>query len=630
MCGIVGRIARNGTGTVLPESRRIEAMRCIGHRGPDAQGQYSDGQLWLGHNRLSILDLSDAAGQPMPTEDGRFVICYNGEVYNFVELARSLGLDNLRTHSDTEVLLRAFAAIGIESVKQFNGIFAFAIYDKLKQKIWLVRDRLGVKPLYYQLNEQGLSFASEIKALLALDEQAPRCDVSALHEWLYYGTSLGEKTLYRDIVQLLPGHYLELDMADFTVKQECYWSPAQYAKGEKFGGSVDEQIHQVRHLLEAAVKRQLVSDVPVGVFLSGGIDSSAITAFASRHYDGKLATYSVGFDYDKGINELPKAKALAEHYGTDHHELHIAGVDVADVVLKMVEHHDAPFSDAANIPLYLLSSQINDTTKVVLQGDGGDEIFGGYSRYTTLSFYNSARFLGKVGQMANRLTPPNPQHYRRRRYINALSAKTTAEAMAFLLTEEDVLSNPATIFAADFRQKVVQADPFLRYRQCQNAVQGEDIINQMLMVDSMIILPDIFLQKVDRSTMAASVEVRVPFLDNDLVDFCLRLSGRQKVRRGEKKWLLKKALEGVVPHDILYGKKTGFGVPYGFWLRESLRPLFFDQLETFQNQHPGVLDKAVILALYKEHSARRRDRSFLLWKILNFMIWANRYKVSFE
>jgi len=627
MCGITGMVVPQGNGLGLTAKKKCDVLDSIRHRGPDTQGQFADDQVWLGHVRLSILDLSDAASQPMETPDGQYVICYNGEVYNFAELARQLDLNDLCSHSDTEVVLRAFAKLGVDSIKLLNGMFAFAVYDKQAKKVWLVRDRLGIKPLYYRFDKNGLSFASEINAL---DAQELQCDLSVVHEWLYYGTTLGERTLYQGIHKLLPGHYLELDLATFSSKIECYWSPTLYSGCEKYTGSVDERIQQTSNLMEQAVKRQLVSDVPVGVFLSGGVDSSAITAFASRHYAGKLATYSVGFDFDKGINELPKAKQIAQLYGTDHHELHISGFEIADVVEKMVEHHGMPFSDAANIPLYLLSSRINDTTKVVLQGDGGDEMFGGYSRHSTLSFYKTTRVLARLGNLVNGLTPRNSQYYRRQRYINALAPADLAGVMALLLTEEDSGSNPAAVFAPDFRRKIVSADPFARFRECQSYFEGEDIVNQMLLVDAMIILPDIFLEKVDRSTMAASVEVRVPFLDNDLVDFCMRLSGPQKVNFGQKKWLLKKALKGVVPEDILYGKKTGFGVPYGYWLRGALKPLFFDHLQTFENNHPGVLVRTTIQSLYNEHTSRRRDRSFLLWKILNFMIWANHSGVKLK
>ena len=628
MCGIVGKVLRQGNISSLSNESKNHALNSIRHRGPDMTGQFEDENVWFGHLRLSILDLSDAARQPMRSLDNRFVICYNGEVYNYTQLAESLNISSLRTHSDTEVVLSAFAKLGIESIKLLNGMFSFAIYDTQLQKIWLVRDRLGIKPLYYRLDEDGLSFSSEIKALLALENSESKCNLSAVHEWLYYGNSLGERTLYKGIQKLLPGHILELDLTTFETKINCYWSP-RHTLSNKLTGSVDEQIVRTRNLLEQAVKNQLVSDVPVGVFLSGGIDSSAITAFASKHYSGKIATYSVGFDFDKGKNELPMAKKVAKLYGTDHHELHISGFEIADVVEKMVEHHDMPFSDAANIPLYLLANEVQGTTKVVLQGDGGDELFGGYQRYSTLSMYKVARVISKLAKQLNRLTPYGVSHYRRQRYINALTQSDISSVMASLLTEEDPHSIPTNIFLSEFRQKIEPYDPFLRYAECQKYFSNEDLVNQMLLVDSMIILPDIFLEKVDRSTMASSLEVRVPFLDNDLVDFCMRLPSNIKVKRGQKKWLLKKSLENIVPNEVLYGKKTGFGVPYGYWLRKALRPLFYDHLAQFKQSHPGILDEARINTLYNEHLSCRRDRSFILWKILNFMIWSNKRSIQF-
>lgn len=624
MCGIVGEVCRRGYGDLASPDQRALAMKSISHRGPDAQGQYMDAQVWFGHARLSIIDLSSAANQPMGTADERHAICYNGEVYNFAELAKSLALDNLRSASDTEVVLRAFVQRGVASFPLLNGLFAFGIHDKSAEKVYVVRDRLGIKPLYYRMGEGGFAFASEIKALLALDDRATQCNRSALHEWVYYGTTLGESTLYRGIQKLLPGRYLELDLATFTLKQDAYWSPAQFAGGPKNTNSTEQIIAKTRELLEQAVARQLVSDVPVGVFLSGGVDSSAITAFASRHYAGKLATFSAGFDFDKGANELPKAREIAALYGTEHHEVRISGLEIGDIVEKMVAHHDQPFSDAANIPLYLLANQIKDTTKVVLQGDGGDELFGGYGRYSTLRWLRGARALAPVVGLLNQLTARGSGYYRRQRYVNALKGGTTAEVMALLLTEEGAHSHPERIFDARLRAEIVRSDPFKRYRECQGLFTDEDTVNQMLFVDAMIILPDIFLEKVDRSTMAAAVEVRVPFLDNELVDFCFRLSGDQKVRRGRKKWLLKKALEGVVPNDVLYGRKTGFSVPNGYWLRGALKPLFFDHLAAFTRRYPGILDDAVIRALHAEHTTGRRDRSFLLWKVLMFTIWANR------
>jgi asparagine synthase (glutamine-hydrolysing) len=631
MCGIAGLVAREREGIGTGYRNSAGLLDGLGHRGPDARGEFADGRVWLGHTRLSILDVSQAANQPMATEDGRFIISYNGEVYNFSDLAKSEELGPLRTHCDTEVVLRAFEKLGTGSITRFNGMFAFAVYDRRDQKLWLVRDRLGIKPLYYRLDDHGLAFASEIKGITSHAGFSPQCNISKLHEWLYYGTTLGSETLYRGVRKLLPGHYLELDIPTFESRVVSYWHPSQFAgSSTKLRMSTDERIETTRMLVEQAVQRQLVSDVPIGVCLSGGVDSSAITAFAARHYPGRIATYSVGFDYEGGVNELPTARSIANLFGTDHHELHVTGYSVASLIEAMVDHHGAPFSDAANIPLYLLGSRLSDTTKVVLQGDGGDELFGGYRRYRTLSHFRMARFAARIAGAVHGLSRPSRGFYRRRRYLNALKPRDPAVVMALLLTEEDVRSCPENIFGPEMRRALSGQDPFARYRESQARVRSEDLVNQMLMVDLSIILPDIFLEKVDRATMAASVESRVPFLDNDLVEFCLRLSGPDKVPSGQSKWLLKKALEGIVPETVLHARKTGFGVPYGFWLRTVLRSVFLDNLDTFAARNPGILDVGTIRRIHDDHVERRRDRAFLLWKVLNLMVWSNRHGVEFD
>jgi asparagine synthase (glutamine-hydrolysing) len=625
MCGICGFVASSEASPGLCEQKADAALAALHHRGPDGHGQYRDGRLWLGHARLSILDLSDAGSQPMATPSGRFVISYNGELYNYRELAAELKLENFRSHSDTEVVLKAFELLGAASFRRLNGIFAIAVYDRQAQKIWLARDRMGVKPLYYRQNGKGLFFASEIKAITALADDHEVCDLSSLHEWLYYGNTLGERTLYQDITQLLPGHYLELDLVTRRSEVARYWSLEREADRE--GAPVappSDLIAETRRLLEQAVRRQLVSDVPVGVFLSGGVDSSAITAFASKHYGGSLATYSAGFDDQNGHDERPRARRTAAHFGTDHHELQINGSDVAGIVETMVHHHDGPFSDAANIPLYLMASQISGRTKVVLQGDGGDEVFGGYRRYVTLSYYSWLHPLARVGQYLNRFTPGSALHHRAQRYLHAFAAPDLASTMALLLTSDDAKSHPASVFRPRFQQVIERSDPFARYRTVQGQFRTHDIGNQMSLVDLMIELPDVFLEKVDRATMAAGMEVRVPFLDNDLVGYVARIPGTVKMPWGRKKWLLKQAVTGIVPDEVLNGPKLGFNVPFGYWLRTSLKSLFFDHLTTFTRAQPDVLDTSRINEMYATYAAGQRDRSFMLWKLLNFMIWCNR------
>lgn len=628
MCGIVGKIVRQGCDLGFTKEKKIQVLDTIRHRGPDMQGQYEDDCVWFGHVRLSIIDLSDAASQPMVTPDGRYVICYNGEVYNFTELAQSLNLQDMRSDSDTEVVLKAFVQLGVEAIKQLNGMFAFALYDKYVQKLWLVRDRLGIKPLYYRFDDHSLIFGSEIKAILALMGEVPACDVSSLHEWLYYGNTLGGRTLYQGIKQLLPGHYLELDLTSFQYVTREYWSLKHQASPTiSVLHSKHDMITETRRLLEQAVRRQLVSDVPVELFLSGGVDSSAIAAFASRHYEGRLATYSAGFDFARDGGELPKAKRVATLYGTDHHEIHIAGGDVGDLVEKMIEHHDMPFSDAANIPLFLMASKISAQTKVVLQGDGGDELFGGYRRYSTLSYYPWLHPMAQIVQHLHNVTPKSAFHYRVQRYLHAFAAQDLATTMALLLTIEDQQLMPSAIFSPQLRRVIERSDPFARYRECQQAFADHDIGNQMSFVDLMIIVPDTYLEKVDRPTMAASLEVRVPFFDHDLVDYVVQLPGRCKTPFGKKKWLLKSALRGIVPDEILYGPKRGFSVPFGDWLQTSLKPLFFDHLSKFTREQPEVLSVDHIHKLFVRTRNGQQNHSDMLWKILNFVVWANNMKI---
>lgn len=630
MCGVLGIITAPSRSDSRLKERFQVALNTLTYRGPDGQGQYQHGNVWLGHTRLSILDLSSSGDQPMRSADGRFAISYNGEVYNFRQLAAENGLDNLRSNSDTEVVLRLFAKLGVGSLVKLNGMFAFSVIDMQARKMWLVRDRLGIKPLYYQLDSDGLSFSSEIKGILALTGASPTCNVSALHEWLYYGNTLGGRTLYSGIQQLLPGHYLEIDLDSFAHVICEYWSLKQQA--EDPGGTSQKTrdiVCETRRLLEQAVRRQLVSDVPVGVFLSGGVDSSAIAAFASRHYGGRLATYSAGFDFDQDGGELPKAKRVAALYGTAHHEIHIGAEGIGDLIERMVHHHDMPFSDAANIPLYLMASQISAQTKVVLQGDGGDELFGGYRRYSTLSYYPMLHFMAKGFRQLNCFMPKSAWRYRAQRYLNAFAAEDIATTMALLLSNEDRYATPAAIFSPKFRHSVEQSDPFARYRECRDMFVHHDVGNQMSFVDLMIVLPDTYLEKVDRSTMAASLEVRVPFLDPDLVDFVVQLPGRRKIPWGKKKWLLKAALHGIVPEEILYGPKVGLTVPYGKWLMTSLKSMFFDHLSKFAKRHPDVLDPERIKELYARTSSGTQDHSGTLWKVLNFCIWANNSNITF-
>jgi asparagine synthase (glutamine-hydrolysing) len=619
MCGICGWI---GFGAGGPDAERLRAMTAVlSHRGPDRQATWVQGPGGLGHARLSIIDLSDAGNQPMRTEDGRLVIVYNGEVYNFLELRAALKREGVvfRGHSDTEVVLNAYARWGTAVLPRLNGIFAFAIWDTLENELVLARDRFGVKPLYYNRLPNGIVFGSEIKAILASGLVSTRVKPQALHEFAYFGVSLGSNTLFEGIDRLEPGNWLRLREG---------WSAIQpYWRVENVAEIKDTEVtavEKVRSLVEGAVKRQLMSDVPVGVFLSGGVDSSAVTAFACRHHCGTIKTYSVGFDFDRGINELPRASRVAQQFGTDHHELHLRGGNLPPAIEDLVRHHDEPFSDAANIPLYLLCRELNGNPRVILQGDGGDEIFGGYRRYALLSQHNWWRVLSK---MRGFFPLFGSEKLRRlHRILDAFGQKEDATRMALLLTMDTTQTSFFNLLTVDWQAQLRPTDPFSRYREIERRTRGLDPVQQMLYCDTSILLPDVFLEKVDKSTMAFSIESRVPLLDNDLTEYAMGLPSRMKVRVSNKKRLLKQAMRGVVPDEVLDGPKTGFGVPFSGWLATSLHEYARGVFEESVARPDSFFDKSILFTVFQAHRNKPEPQSgFILWKALNLAIWQRQY-----
>ena len=618
MCGFFGLFTNKKILDSLDVNYNLDLIK---HRGPDHSSflRCNDNVLFA-HTRLSILDLSDHGNQPMVSHSSNFTIIYNGEVYNFNDLKLEFNLNFLSSNTDTEVILELFSKILIESVGKLNGMFSFAIRDNVNKKIYLVRDRLGIKPLYYKHTVDGFYFASEIKVVNSLSNSKFAFNISKFNEWLYYGNTLDNETLHSDIFNLEPATILVFDEELNSFDKIKYWSPS-VPKNDFSASDIPNLIKKNKFLLEEAVKRQLVSDVPLGVFLSGGIDSTAITAFASKHYDGKLKTFSAGFDFDNGNNELPQASIIAKTYNTEHHELHIKGSDISDIVVKMVHHHDHPFSDAANIPLFLLCENVKGNSKVILQGDGGDELYGGYKRYKTLSNINKMKVLANVGSFINYFSLKNQNYYIRKRYCNALLANYDWKILALLLTVEDEFESPCNIFHPSIRSEIVKYSAFSRYKNLQSLYSNLPLTDQMSLIDSQVILPNIFLEKVDRATMASSVEVRVPFLDNDLVEFAQSIPSSIKIPNGQNKWLLKESLKGIVPHNVLYGPKKGFGVPFGFWLTSSLRDLLFDSVNKANQIYPDTFDVVYLEYLYKSLVNKSKDCSFLLWKVLNMALW---------
>ena len=619
MCGICGWLEYGEQRPDVAVVRRMTST--LAHRGPDRQATWVQGPAGLGHARLSIIDLSEAGNQPMRSADGRHVIVYNGEVYNFLELRAELKREGVvfRGHSDTEVVLNAYARWGTAVLPRLNGIFAFAIWDTLENELLLARDRFGVKPLYYHRLATGIVFGSEIKAILASGLVSTQVKPQALHEFAYFGVSLGSNTLFEGIARLEPGNWLQL--RDGRCAIQPYWRVENIAEVKDTEVTAVEKI---RALVEVAVKRQLVSDVPVGVFLSGGVDSSAVTAFASRHYGGTIKTYSVGFDFDRGINELPRARRVAEYFDTDHHELHLTGGTLPPVIEDLVRHHDEPFSDAANVPLYLLCRELNGNPRVILQGDGGDEIFGGYRRYALLSQYNWWKTLSTMRGFLPRVGSEKLR--RLHRILDAFGQKEDAMRMALLLTMDTTQTSFVNLLTAGWQAQLRPTDPFSRYREMAQRLHALDPVQQMLYCDTSMLLPDVFLEKVDKSTMAFSIESRVPLLDNDLTDYGMGLPSRMKVRASNKKRLLKYALRGVVPDEVLDGPKTGFGVPYSYWLATSLHDYARGVFEEAVARPDSFFDKKILFSVFQAHREKPEHQSgFILWKSLNLAIWQRQY-----
>ena len=607
MCGICGAVS----------DRNIDIRKMtqtIRHRGPDAQNVFEEKDISLGHVRLSIIDLSTYANQPMTSRSGRYMIVYNGEVYNFRKLKSELERTGCGfvTYSDTEVILEGFEHWGLGLLEKLNGMFAFAIYDRKDGKLYLVRDRFGIKPLYYYHNDGDLIFGSEIKALLASGLIDKKLDYQGLHEYLHFSTTLGETTFYQGIKKLLPGHIMIYDIGSRHCNIECYKRNYDVTVSHD---NLETATARIRELFERSVKNQLVSDVPVGVFLSGGIDSTAITAFASRHYNGTLKTFSSGFDFDKGVNELPNARFVAKTFGTDHHELHINGGDMPQVLEELNTYFDQPFGDAANIPLFLMSKELGGKHKVILQGDGGDELFAGYGRYFRVRNERLFRLLSTILVAMTPLISKSNRRYRSLRSMYAVVQKDPALITAWIMSQEMWMEPPARLFKEKWRERLEQVDPFARYRSLHQLFGDKDLLQELLFTDTNAILPDLYFEKVDRATMAASIEVRVPFLDNDLASYAMSLPSRYKVRGKEKKYLLKKAFSGVVPNKILYGKKRGFSVPFQYWLRTSMKEFLIDAIGTCDCYTPEVQK------LIDEHIAGKRDHGYMLWKLLNLSIW---------
>ncbi|MDC1004750.1 asparagine synthase (glutamine-hydrolyzing) [Opitutales bacterium] len=618
MCGFSGLYFSEIRDDIESSIRRMTST--LSHRGPDDSGIFVSKKVALGHRRLSIQDLSETGKQPMRLKRAGLAVVFNGEIYNFRDLRNelnSLGHDFVG-HSDTEVILHAYEAWGLVGLKRLEGLFGLALWDEHRERLIVMRDRLGIKPVYYGQSTSGLAFGSEIKSVLAAGGVDQSLDDQAFREYLWYGNPYGNRTFFKGVRSLEPGEWMILE--DNNQRLEPWWRIEEWLEQPTTVKNKSEAAIMVRDRIDQAVERQLVADVPVGIFLSGGLDSSAIAASAMHCSDVPLDSYAAGFDFDRGVNELPKAAKVARHLGLNHHELNISGSKIEDVLVLLAKAHDEPFADAANIPLYLMSKELGGDRKVVLQGDGGDELFAGYRRYAMLA--NShlwslwPRFLSPVMRAGG--------GYGRRfaRMADSVGHPNPSLRMALLLTLETLNSPPEALLSADRQKELVEnTDPFLAYHNSADRFQDYEPVQQMLLTDLTVQLPSQFLTKVDRSTMAASIEARVPLLDENVAKLAVQLPSSWKVNGTETKIILRDSQSSRLPSNILAGSKTGFGVPYQYWLRTSLYDFARSRILDFSFLKKFDLNASLMEKKLKQHQESAVDNGFLLWKFLQLSLF---------
>jgi asparagine synthase (glutamine-hydrolysing) len=621
MCGIAGWVA--APESALAEDTLTSMLQAIAHRGPDDEGKCyfrcagSGHHVFLGHRRLAIID-PEGAHQPMCDTGAGLALTFNGEIYNFRELRDELSRLGYRftRDSDTEVLLRAYQHWEGEVVHHLRGMFAFAIWDARNERLFLARDRFGEKPLYLCEDRNGLYFASEIKALLRIPGIKPSVDLAAVWDYLAYRYVPGPKTLFSGIRKLMPGTTATWERGKF--KEKRYWSAPDRSlrNGQQPQRDVVETFLS---RLDDAVKLQMVSDVPFGAFLSGGIDSSTIVALMSRH-NAMVKTFSVGFEEDS-YSELAYAAEVATHFGTQHHEIVVAHRDIIDRLPRLVAFRDAPVSEPSDIPIYMLACEAARSVKMVLTGEGSDEILGGYPKHAVERFAQGYQLL--PGYLRHRfiepLTRALPYDYRRiKTAVTNLNIEDWRERYvrwfgALNRTERDRLS----ILRLN-GTPVIDAPPF-------DADPRSSALRRILYFDQTSWLPDNLLERGDRMTMAASIEARVPFLDHELAAFVSSLPDNFRVRGWRGKWILREAGKRLIPDRILTRPKVGFRVPVNEWFRGEMRDYLVDHLRSASSVTRAYYDARVLDQVLTEHLNGRQNHEKLLWTLLNLEVWHRQY-----
>ena len=619
MCGIAG-IVKFDPRDHAEEERLVRMRDSIAHRGPDGQGLIIDGRVGLAHRRLAIVDVG-AGLQPMCNEDRSIWIVFNGEIYNHADLRPGLEARGhvYRTRCDTESILHLYEEEGEGVVDGLHGMFAFAIWDRPRQRLLLARDRLGIKPLYYARNGAELLFGSEIKALLASGAIRPRFNDEALPEFLANRFLATDETFFRGVHKLLPGHVLSWSPAD-GFRSRRYWRPPVPPKRRP--PTIREEAPVVRGLLESAVRSHLMSDVPLGVFLSGGLDSSALAAMVAQSAKTRIQTFAVGFE-DRDANELDYARLVAKWIGAEHREIVVSPADYFGALATLVWHEDEPIAFSSSIPLHFVARLAKDHVKVVLTGEGADELFLGYNKYRA-TFWN-ARF----GRAYWALVPRSARRGVRQ-IVNTLPRRARRYAgRSFMALEpgiRDLFLENFAVFPESLQRRILsrpelvdRRDPYADALHCYDSASG-GMLDRMSHADLQTYLVEL-LMKQDQMSMAASIESRVPFLDDHVVEYVAALPGELKLHGWQTKAVLREAVKDLVPPSILTRRKMGFPVPVGRWLRDGFRPIVDEFVLGGRAQARGFFDPAALRRLVDEHRAGWTAHGDRLWLLVNLEIW---------
>ena len=629
MCGINGIAFSNQSGrqvdaTVLKRMRDV-----ITHRGPDDEGVLIDGRVGLGHRRLSIVDVA-AGHQPMANEDGSLHITYNGEIYNHADYREPLIARGhvYKTHCDTETILHLYAEYGDDCVEHLRGMFAFAIWDRNKRELFIARDRLGVKPLYYvHAHDGSLYFASEIKALLEAHAVKPELNFRAFSDYLANHATSGEETLFVGVKRLLPGHTLR--WRDGLVEIKKYWD-VSFEKEAQAGRSDEDLIAEWSELFRKSVQLRLMADVPLGMFLSGGIDSSAIAAVMSTLVDAPVKTFSVAFA-EREANELEYARLVARAFKTDHHEVVISPEQFFAKLPDLIWHEDEPLAHPSSVALYFVSQLASQHVKVVLTGEGSDELIAGYARYRK-TILNLA-----LGEHYHRVVPSGVRDLVRKQFAGMTGSKLRLKlARTFLNLQPDiesiyfdnfaVFSRPLQhqLLTPDTIDRMGTIDPYAGVRDVLTQTDAQSLLDRLLYADIKTYLHEL-LMKQDQMSMAASVESRVPFLDHKLVEFTSSLPERLKLRGWTTKYVLRQSMKGVLPQAILDRPKMGFPVPLGSWFRGAYRSVLDEYVLSSRARERGIFNPEFVRSLVEQHQHGEANHSERLWSLVNLEMWFRRF-----